>query len=85
MRYIVSGIIGLLWGGALLIRFLLQGGPKGQGAYAAGQWIGAVFGLLLASAGLYYLIQGLREKRATKPKKRRRKRKPVQIDEDDED
>jgi hypothetical protein len=85
MRNIVGGAIGLLWGGAILIRFLLQGGPKGQGAYAAGEWIAVVFGLLLLSAGLYYLIQGLREKQATKPKKRRRKRRPVEIDEDDED
>jgi hypothetical protein len=85
MRNIVFGAIGALWGGAILLRFLLEGGPRGQGSYAAGEWVGVVFGLLLLSAGLFYLVTGLRANRAVKPKKLRARQRPVHVDEDDED
>jgi hypothetical protein len=60
MRNIVINAIAVLWGAAILLRFLLQGGPTSQGSYAIGEWVGLVFGLLLLSAGLFNLVWGRR-------------------------
>ena len=58
MRNRIFGGIGVLWGGAVLVSSLMKGGPEGQGAYAAGQTGGMIFGGLLFVAGLYFLIKG---------------------------
>ncbi len=58
MRNRILGGIGVVWGGAILLFSLLKGGPQGEGAYAAGQTMGMIFGGLLLVVGFYYLIKG---------------------------
>lgn len=58
MRNRILGGIGVLWGGAMLLRFFLQRGSSGSRAYAAGQTAAVAFGALLFLVGLYYLIKG---------------------------
>lgn len=58
MRNRIFGGIGVLWGGAMLLRTYFGGGPVGSGAYRAGQIAALVFAALLVLAGSYYLIKG---------------------------
>jgi hypothetical protein len=58
MRNRILGGIGVLWGGAMLLRVYLGGGPVGTGAYRAGQITALVFAAILVLAGSYYLIRG---------------------------
>jgi hypothetical protein len=52
------GVIGVLWGGGILLFRLLSGGQaQAKGAYAAGQGIGWIFGLVLFLVGIYYLAR----------------------------
>ena len=74
MRNLIFGIIGVLWGGSILIYNLIRGGPQGSGANAGGQIAALVLGVLLFLAGIYYLIDGVR-KLLDAPTKKRRKRK----------
>jgi hypothetical protein len=74
MRNLIFGIIGVLWGGGILISYLIRGGPQGSGAYAGAEIAGLVIGVLLFLAGIYYLIDGVR-KLLDAPTKKRRKRK----------
>jgi hypothetical protein len=80
MRNLVFGAIGVVWGLGILIFSLVRGGPQGEGAYAAGQMVGLLFGVLLLGVGGYYLFDGIRTVRAEseKPKKRKRPRRPVE-------
>lgn len=49
---IVLGAIAVVWGAALLVRFLLTtGAPQAVGAYQAGQTAAVVFGILLLLVG----------------------------------
>ena len=52
------GVIGVLWGAGILL-FWLFGGNQAQvkGAYAAGQSVGWLFGLVLLLAGIHYLAK----------------------------
>ena len=75
MRNIVSGVVGVLFGGFILLSALLRGGPQGSGPYFTGQVIGLLTGVLLFVGGFYYLWKGTRgdtPKRSagTKPSKR---------------
>jgi len=81
MRNIIMGSIGLLLGGALIVRTLLVGLPKADSAYGAGALTAAILGFLMFGAGLYALIQGMRSQREgdeeqprSRPRKRRRAR-----------
>jgi hypothetical protein len=82
MRNLISGIVGTLLGAAILLGSLLRGGPQGEGAYQAGQFVGLAFGVLFFFAGLYYLylgwsdLQGQRDR----PGRRKKKRPPVAED-----
>jgi hypothetical protein len=58
MRNRIFGAIGVLWGGVMLLRAYLGGGPVGGGAYRAGQIAALVFAAALVLAGSYYLIKG---------------------------
>lgn len=59
MRNRIFGAIGVIWGGGLLVSFLVRGGQlEGGGSYAAGQMTALVFGGLLLIVGLYYLMKG---------------------------
>lgn len=52
MRNKIFGGIGILWGGAILLRGLLVG-TSGSGSYQSGQWAGVAIGALFLIAGLY--------------------------------
>ena len=52
MRNKVFGAIGILWGGALVAKWLATG-VRGGDAYAAGQYAGVAFGAAMLLAGLY--------------------------------
>ena len=58
MRQRIFGAVGVLWGGAILIRSYRLGGPLGSGAYLAGQMAALGFAALLLLVGAYYLVKG---------------------------
>lgn len=58
MRNRIFGLIGVVWGGAVLISSLVKGGVQGSGAYAAGQSGAMVFASLMLLVGMYYLVKG---------------------------
>jgi hypothetical protein len=60
MRSLISGVVGLVFGGLILLGSLLSGGPRGGGAYSAGQIMSLVFALLLFGAGIFYPAKGIR-------------------------
>lgn len=62
MRNRIFGLVGVLWGGAVLVSPFVRGLPQGSAAYAKGQAAGFVFGAILAIVGAYYLFRGTKEK-----------------------
>ena len=58
MRNRIFGLIGVLWGGAMLVSAFSQGGAQGSGAYAAGQNAALIFAFVLVFVGGYYLFKG---------------------------
>jgi hypothetical protein len=60
MRNIIFGVIGVLWGGAIVLR----GMPEPDSAYAAGQFTAFLLGLLMIGAGAWALRRGIRNRRA---------------------
>lgn len=60
MRNRILGAIGVLWGGGLLVRAYLGGGPVGSGPFRNGQIAALAFAVLLVLVGGYYLIKGNR-------------------------
>ena len=55
----IFGLIGVLWGGGLLLSFFLGTNPiEDSDAYDAGQITGLIFGGVLFVVGLYYLVRG---------------------------
>jgi hypothetical protein len=61
MRNRIFGGIGVIWGGLMLVSAFLRGGPRGSGAYAAGQNAALVFAVLLVIVGGYYLLKGVQK------------------------
>ena len=58
MRNKIFGGIGILWGGALVLRWLMSATPAdGSSAYQAGQSGAVIFGALMLVAGLYYFFR----------------------------
>ncbi len=57
MRNKIFGGIGVLWGGAIVLRWLMSGSPSGSNAYEAGQSGAVIFGGLLLVVGLYYVFK----------------------------
>jgi hypothetical protein len=58
MRDKIFGGIGILWGGAVVFRWLTSGTPDiGSSAYRGGQSGAVVFGVLMLIAGLYYFFR----------------------------
>ena len=57
MRNKIFGVIGVLWGGAILVSAFLRESPQGSESYAAGYTAGLVFGALLFVVGGYYLLR----------------------------
>lgn len=61
MRNKIFGVIGLIWGGGILVSTFFGGGDAaGSGAYAAGHTAGVAFGALLFIVGGYYLFRSAR-------------------------
>jgi hypothetical protein len=75
MRKLISGIIGLAWGGFILLGTVLRGGLQGEGAYYAGQVAGLITSILFFVLGGVYLILGLRELQPEAPRRKRRRRR----------
>lgn len=58
MRNKIFGSIGILWGGAIVLRWLLTDTPvSGNSAYETGQTAAVIFGVALLLAGLYYFFK----------------------------
>jgi hypothetical protein len=57
MRNKIFGGIGVVWGGGILVRWLMSGRNFENEAYQAGQNSAALFGVLLLLAGIYYLFK----------------------------
>lgn len=53
MRDKIIGAIGVLWGGGMLMRWLMTGPPAGVGGYEGGQTAVAFLGAVMVVAGLY--------------------------------
>lgn len=53
----ILGVIGILWGGAIIISFFLRKAPLGNGAgpYAAGAAFGFLLGAVMLVAGIHYV------------------------------
>jgi hypothetical protein len=75
MRKLISGIVGLAWGGMILLYDLLNGGPQGEGAYHAGQMAGLITGILFFVLGAVYLVLGIHELQPEMPRRKRRRRR----------
>jgi hypothetical protein len=73
MRNLISGIVGLSFGGMILLGCLLNG-LQGEGAYYAGQVCGMITGVLFFFGGAVYLVLGLRELQPEAPRRKRRQR-----------
>lgn len=54
----IFGLIGVLWGGGVLINLFVTGGPQGSGAFAAGQYGGLAFAGVMLVVGMFALIRG---------------------------
>lgn len=63
MKNKILGVIGILWGGGILVYGLLHREGTGDTAYQSGQTAGLVFGAILLIVGLFYLVKGLRKGR----------------------
>ena len=57
MRNKIFGGIGVLWGGAIVVQWLMSDSAGGTSAYQAGQGGAAIFGVLLLVIGGYYLFK----------------------------
>ena len=75
MRNLIVGGIAALWSGAVLVSALVRGGPRGEGAYLAGQISALLFAALVFVVGLYYFIDGVKTVREQPRKSKKRKRK----------
>ena len=56
MRLRILPLLATLWGLAIVLRFMIVG-PDGAGAYAFGQVVGGVFGVLLIIVGVQALTK----------------------------
>lgn len=57
MRNKIFGGIGILWGGGILLRWILADSSGGSDAYQSGNSLAVLFGLLLFVVGIYYFIK----------------------------
>ena len=65
MRNLISGAIGILWGGALILARIFGGPPAGSESYQSGSWIGTAIGVAMFVAGIYYVRKGLLARKAS--------------------
>lgn len=67
-RNMISGVVGVLFGGFILFNSLSHGGPQGEGAYRVGGFIGLFLGLLMFGGGIYYLVKAAKGSNGNRPK-----------------
>lgn len=65
MRNLISGTIGILWGGALILARIFGGPPAGSASYQSGSWIATAIGVTMFAAGVYYVRKGLLARKAS--------------------
>ena len=58
MKNRIVGVIGILFGGGILVSHFLRETPASGGAYGGGQIAGLVFGGVMLLAGIYYTTTG---------------------------
>jgi hypothetical protein len=57
MRNKILGAIGVIWGGGILVSHVVQGGPKGTGSYAMGEYGALAFAVCIVIAGTLALLK----------------------------
>jgi hypothetical protein len=57
MKYMTLGVIGVLWGGGLLVSALKKGVPVPTSTYGTGAFIAFLFGVALFGAGIWTLAE----------------------------
>jgi hypothetical protein len=65
VRNVISGTIGILWGGALILARIFGGAPSGSASYQSGSWTGTAIGIVMLVAGIYYVRKGLLARKAS--------------------
>jgi hypothetical protein len=65
VRNLISGMIGILWGGALILARIFGGSPSGSASYQSGSWFGTAIGVAMFAAGIYYVRKGLLARKAS--------------------
>lgn len=63
MKSLIFGIIGVIWGGFILISQFFRTQNPSAGAYGAGQMGGIILGGLLFIAGLWAIISYLKKRK----------------------
>ena len=67
MRNLIFGIIGVLWGGLILLSAILRGTVGStQTAYSSGNLAGTIFGVLLLLGGIYALLKWNKQRKQPK-------------------
>jgi len=62
MRNKIFGAIGIIWGGAILLNWLMSNASTtGSAAYQGGHSAAVVFGAVMFCAGLYYFFKKPRQ------------------------
>jgi hypothetical protein len=59
MRNMILGGVAFVWGGLVLLRLFLQGGPQGTGPVYWGAFFAMLTAIVLSVGGAYYLINGM--------------------------
>lgn len=57
MRNKIFGVIGVLWGAAIIVNAFARGGAEGSSSYAAGSYTAIAFGVALLVAGGWTLAK----------------------------
>jgi hypothetical protein len=60
MKNKILGVIGVLWGGGLIVSALVHGIPMPGSSYGTGAFVGFLFGIALFAAGARALVVGRR-------------------------
>ncbi len=65
MKNLIFGIIGVVWGGLVILGSLLnKKAASVDTAYGAGAWAGLIFAVLLFAAGSFCIIKWIRSRRS---------------------
>lgn len=63
MKNIILSVIGIIWGGAIVIRWFLSGADEGSGAFQTGQGFAAIFGAVILGLSIYNFFRKPKEKK----------------------